>query len=101
MKGTLSQFPDTMRIASPRWLPTGSTQMSVVVHFVDGKTKEYSRADAADLQDPLFRVSMWTSKRRKLEDIAVLKADTVTLAEVFDRHGNLEHLIAGRGKRGE
>lgn len=77
----------------------GSALMSVVVHLVNGTSKEYPRAEAANLQSPHFVVSRWDPKRRKFENLAVLRANQVTLAEVFDRQGILEHLIAGEGRR--
>ncbi len=75
--------------------------MSVVVHFVNGNTKEYSRAEAANLQDSVFKVSKWNPKRQKLEDLEVFSAARVTHAEVFDSRGVREEIIRMRhGSKG-
>ena len=73
--------------------------MPVVVHFVDLTTKRYNQATAANNQDSLLRVSKWNSKKRRLEDLEVLPADIVTLAEVFDRGGVLQRIELGTGRR--
>ena len=73
--------------------------MSVVVHFVSGTTKTYAQADAANHDGSLFRVSKWNSKRQKLEDLEVLQAHVVTLAEVFSRSGVLQRIELGAGQR--
>jgi hypothetical protein len=72
--------------------------MAVKVYFADGKDQTYPDATAASLAEPLFRISKWNPKRRKLEDVTVFRADQVARAEVLN-HGVVAEIILGRGHR--
>ena len=71
--------------------------MPVVVRFTDGSERTFPNADSAHLDGHLIRVMRYNTKRRKSEDVEVIHADQVTLAEVVT--GNIvTGRILGRGR---
>lgn len=57
--------------------------MPVVVRLTDGSERTFRDADSAHLDGHLFRVRRYNTKRRKSEDVKVLRADQVAVAEVI------------------
>ena len=73
--------------------------MSVTVHYIDGDPVTYAAATSAHLDSSgLMRLLKWNRKKRRLEDVDVLNAKRITLAEVM-RNGAVEQRVLGLGQR--
>ena len=73
--------------------------MSVTVHYIDGDPVTYAAATSDHLDSSgLMRLLKWNRKKRRLEDVDVLDAKRITLAEVM-QNGVVEQRVLGRGQR--
>ena len=73
--------------------------MSVTVRWIDGDPVTYAAATSAHLDSSgLMRLLKWNRKKRRLEDVDVLDAKRITLAEVM-QNGVVEQRVLGRGQR--
>ena len=75
--------------------------MSVTVHFVEGQPKTYRSATGAARRDRFIVVTRWKTKRQRPDDLEVLDARGVTVAEVFNRVGVRKQVVLGAGRRTE
>ena len=74
--------------------------MSVTVHYIDGDPVTYAAATSAhlDLSSGLMRLLKWNRKKQRLDDVDVLDAKRITLAEVI-QNGVVQQIVLGRGQR--
>ena len=72
--------------------------MSVTVRWIDGDPVTYAAAASANLDSGFMRLSIWNRKKRRLEDVAVLDARRITLAEVI-QNGVVKQRVLGLGQR--
>ena len=70
--------------------------MPVTVRYIDGGPVTYAEATRATLDSGFMRLSIWNRKKRRFEDVAVLDAKRITLAEVL-QNGFVEHIVLGLG----
>ena len=76
----------------------GIVLMSVTVRWIDGDPVTYAAATSANLDSGFMRLSIWNRKKRRLEDVAVLDARRITLAEVI-QNGVVKQRVLGLGQR--
>ena len=69
--------------------------MSVTVHFVEGQPKTYRSATGAARRDRFIVVTRWNTKRQRPDDLEILDARGVTVAEVFNRVGVRKQIVRG------
>jgi len=67
--------------------------MAVTVRFVDRTERHFDAATSASLDGPIFHVTKWNPIKRKVEDVEILPADQVTVAEVSDHSGVTERIL--------
>lgn len=72
--------------------------MSVTVRYLDGDPRTWDEADSANLDSHLMRLSRWNPRTRRAEDVAVLDAQNITLAEVME-NGIVKRIEAGLARR--
>ena len=72
--------------------------MPVTVYYLDGDATTYDAATCANLDSGLMRLSRWNTKKRRLEDVAVLDAKCITLAEVM-QNGVVKQIALGLAQR--
>ena len=72
--------------------------MSATVHYRAGTTGTYDEATSANPDSGLMRLSRWNTKKRRLEDAAVLDATCITLVEVM-QNGVVKQIEFGLAKR--
>ncbi len=72
--------------------------MSVTVFYLDGDPRIYDDAENANLDSRLMRLSRWDPRTQRTEDVAVLDAQNITLAEVMENgiRKKIELGLAGR-----
>ena len=72
--------------------------MPVTVRYIDGDPVTYDAATSASLDSGFMRLSIWNKKKRRLEDVDVLDAKRITLAEVM-QNGVVKQIVLGLGQR--
>jgi hypothetical protein len=68
--------------------------MAVTVHFADGREKHYADATAANMRSGLLVVAKWNTKRRRLDEVAVIEGEQVASA-VVTKNGVTTEVVAG------
>ena len=72
--------------------------MAVKLFLVDGTERDYPDATSVAPGGPVFSISRWNPKRRKLEEVTAIQSKYVIRAEV-SRDGILKEVIFSEGRR--
>ncbi len=71
--------------------------MAVTLYLAEGTHRTIPEATSANLDESLFRIGRWNRKRRCLDDLELLPADQVAVAEIFE-NGTRTNVILGKGR---